>query len=252
MTEDNGDKITYLPRGLILAFGFLTRLPVPSLEGFKKEELSSSAIWFPLVGLCLGVLMILAAWLGLSANVWISSLLVLLIWVGVTGALHLDGVADLADALGAAHRDPERLLAVMKDPHTGTFGVVAIVMVLMIKLVSVAWLMESDTSWWAIVLIPAWARLGAVYWSQTLDALAEGSAEAFVWDVDSQMIWKWGAALALASWLLVSVGFMLMAIAALALWRVYLNWRLGGMSGDCLGAGIEYVECGILLMLAIF
>ncbi|MDQ7000349.1 MAG: adenosylcobinamide-GDP ribazoletransferase, partial [Mariprofundus sp.] len=60
-------------------------------------------------------------------------------------------------------------------------------------------------------------------------------------------IWLWGCGLFIVSWMAVSLLFVLTAIAALLLWRAFLQWRLGGMSGDCLGAGIEYCECAMLL-----
>jgi len=241
-----------MPRGLILAFGFLTRIPMPALADFKQEELSSSAIWFPLVGLSIGLLLILVALLGITASPWIAALLVVLLWLGISGGLHLDGAADLADGLGASHRDPERLLAVMKDPHTGAFGVMAIVAILLTKLVTVAWIVESpDIDLWVLLLIPAWARLGAIFWSQTLEPLAAGSGEAFVWQVDAKIYWIWSAALFLLSLIFVSFMFALAAVGALLLWRSYLKWRLSGMSGDCLGAGIEYCECLMLLAIGL-
>jgi len=237
-----------MPRGLILAFGFLTRLPMPHLVAFREDELSSSAIWFPLVGLSVGLLLCMTALLGGGTNHWLAALLVLLVWIGITGALHLDGAADMADGLGAAHRDPERLLAVMKDPHTGTFGVVAIVTILLTKLVAVAWIVESpDIDLWALLLIPAWARLGVIFWSHSLDAIAAGSAERFKWEIAEQSIWLWGGGLFIFTIFVVSMWFAIAALSALLLWRAYLKKRLGGMSGDCLGAGIEYCECALLL-----
>jgi adenosylcobinamide-GDP ribazoletransferase len=235
-------------RGLILAFTFLTRLPMPKLDTYEDKELSSSAVWFPLVGLTIGLLLVLAAYVGMGTNPWLAALLVVLVWTGISGALHLDGAADLADALGAAHRDPERFHAVMKDPHIGTFGVIAIVSILITKLVAVAWVVQStEINPWALVLIPAWARLGAIYWSQTLDAIAPGSGERFKWAVSERVLWSWGGLLFLCSWVAVSFLFAFAAIAALLLWRAYLKRRLSGMTGDCLGAGIEYCECFMLL-----
>ncbi|ATX82833.1 cobalamin-5'-phosphate synthase [Mariprofundus ferrinatatus] len=235
-----------MPRGLILAFGFLTRIPMPSLSGFRDEELSSSAIWFPLVGLTLGLLLVLAT--AAVSNAWLASLVALLVWIIITGGLHLDGASDLADALGAAHRDPERLLAVMKDPHTGSFGVVAIASILITKLVTMATLFEASANHlWPLLLIPAWARFGAIFWSQTLDAIAPGSGERFKWDLPESTLWGWGVVLFLATWLSMSLLFALACIAVLLLWRSFLTWRLGGMNGDCLGAGIEYSECLMLL-----
>lgn len=239
-------------RGLILALGFLTRLPMPELADFKQQELSSSAIWFPLVGLFIGLLLIAAAMLGLNANHWLAALLVVLAWTGISGALHLDGAADLADALGAAHRDPERFHAVMKDPHTGSFGVVAIVTILLTKLVAVAWIVESaNIDLWVLLLIPAWARLGVIFWSQTLDPLAPGSGESFAWQLPENVLWIWGTLLFVLSLLTVSLLFAAAAVISLLLWRTYLKWRLGGMSGDCLGAGIEYCECAMLLVVGL-
>lgn len=235
-------------RGLILAFQFLTRLPMPELADFEKEKLSSSAIWFPLVGLTIGLLLLLAALLGMNANHWLAALLVVLAWIGISGALHLDGAADLADALGATHRDPERFLAVIKDPHTGSFGVVAIVAILITKLVTVAWIVEStEIDLWTLLLIPAWARLGAIFWSQTLDPLAPGSGESFAWQLPENTLWIWGVLLFALTLFTVSLLFAVAAVISLLLWRFYLKWRLNGMTGDCLGAGIEYCECVMLL-----
>jgi len=240
------------PRGLILAFQFLTRIPMPRLRDFKQQELSSAAIWFPLVGLCIGLLLVLIAHLGDKASPMMAGLLVMLLWLGISGGLHLDGAADLADGLGASHRDPERLLAVMKDPHSGAFGVMAIIAVLLTKLVSVAWIVESPAiDLWALLLIPAWARLGAVFWSQTLKPLAAGSGEAFVWQVNANIYQIWGVILFLLSLFFVSLSFALTALLSLLLWRAYLKWRLNGMSGDRLGAGIEYCECFMLLAIGL-
>jgi len=98
----------------------------------------------------------------------------------VTGGLHLDGLADVADALGAAHRDRSRLLAVMKDPHLGSFGVLTLIAAVSGKLVLLM-LVAKQHHEWALLLVPAWARLGVLAW-QTLPPLtANGLAEAFTW-----------------------------------------------------------------------
>lgn len=234
-------------RGLILAFGFLTRLPMPAVDGFHEQELSSSARWFPLVGLAIGILLLMAALIGTTANPWLASLFVLLAWTAITGGLHLDGASDLADGLGASHSDPERLYTVMKDPHTGSFGVITIALILICKLVTVAWLVESTTSLWILLLIPAWARLGALYWSHSLDAIAAGSGERFKWNISEKPLWLWGISLLLLTWLSTSLLLAIACAISLLIWRSYLKWRLGGMSGDCLGAGIEYSECLMLI-----
>jgi len=208
-------------------------------------------VWFPLVGLSLGLLLVVAGVLGEYANEWVAALLVVLMWVAVTGALHLDGAADLADALGASHasaeEDSERFLSVLKDPHVGSFAVVALLAILLSKLVAVAYLLESGTSFWFLLLIPAWARLGSVYWGQTVQALAAGHGESFSTQTVHAYVWFWGLALFVLSLIFVSFWFAVVSMVSLFLWGVFLQRRIGGMNGDCLGAGIEYCECAMLL-----
>jgi len=236
-------------KGVLLAFGFLTRLPLPNVTDFKQSEMSAAAVWFPLVGLVIGLLLALAAWVGLHNHHWIAALLVVLVWIGVTGELHLDGLADLADALGAAHRDPGRFYDVMKDPHIGAFGVIALIAVLMTKLVAIFVLLESQGSpLWVLLFIPAWARFGAMCWLQTLPAIAPGSSERFAGQSSAYAIWGWGLLLFILSWMAVGFLFSVCCLLCLWLWRAYLQWRLHGMTGDCLGAGIEVCESCMLLL----
>src|SRR5581483_11902098 len=95
-----------LPRGLRLATQFLTRVPVPAVDDFSTDELSRSAAWFPFVGSVLGALVAAVVFVCSHRSVSLGAVLGLIAWVWLTGALHLDGLADLSDALAAAHRDP--------------------------------------------------------------------------------------------------------------------------------------------------
>ena len=122
-------------------------------------------------------------------DVWLAAWLGLLWAVAVTGGLHLDGLGDVADALGAAHRDPQRLLAVMKDPHLGSFGVLTLIVAVSGKLVLLM-LLAKQQDWSALLLIPAWARWGIYHW-QTLPPLSQGMAERFSWQTPklARLIW---------------------------------------------------------------
>ena len=231
-------------RGLILAIQFLTRLPTPALTDYKPEELARSAIWFPLVGLLLGALIAAAVWLGTQVDPWLGALLGLLAWVGLTGALHLDGLADLADALGAAHGDKNRLLTVLADPHLGVFGVTALVTQLLCKLVLLM-LLAKAALFWPLLLIPAWARLGTLIWAR-LPSIKPGLGERFAWNIGLPGIGLWLLLLVAAS---VAAPALLLAPLLLLGWRARLRARLGGMTGDALGAGVEWVETGLLLAL---
>ncbi|RMC97194.1 adenosylcobinamide-GDP ribazoletransferase [Aquitalea palustris] len=236
-------------QSLILAIQFLTRLPTPQLRSFHPEWLAASARWFAPVGLLLGSLLWLAMWLGAQYDPWLAALLGLLLWIGVTGGLHLDGLADLTDAMGAAHRSRERFFEVLKDPHVGSFGVIALISALISKLVLLMLLARQPAQLAGLLLVPAWARLFALFWSATLPALAPGSGERFAW----QPQWRVQAIsllalLALSVWLAPA---LLLAPLAGLLWRSWLQRKLGGMTGDCLGAGIEVCEILLLGLLLI-
>lgn len=228
-------------RGLILAIQFLTRLPTPALAGFQPGELARSVVWFPLVGVLVGLAVAAGVWLGSRFDPWLGGLFGLAIWVAGTGALHLDGLADLADALGASHRDPNRLLAVLADPHVGVFGMVAVLMQLLAKLVLLMLAARLEL-FWLLVLIPAWARLGVLGWSR-LPALKPGMGERYAWQAAAWIPWAWLLALSAVSLI---YPILLAAPLALLAWHLFLKFRLGGMTGDALGAGVEVTE-GLLL-----
>jgi adenosylcobinamide-GDP ribazoletransferase len=241
-------------RGLILAVQFLTRLPTPQVRDFQSADLARAAVWFPLVGLLVGALVVSALWLGARVDPWLGALLALLVWVWVTGALHLDGLCDLADALGAAHGDRSRLLKVLEDPHVGAFGVVALGLQLLSKLVLLM-LAAKFALYWPVILVPAWARLGTLVWAR-LPALKSGlgaslnpaERERFAWQTPGWTVVLWGALLLPAT--LVFPGLLAAPLLILA-WRAFLLRRLGGMTGDALGAGVEWLESGLMLVLAL-
>lgn len=244
-------------RRAVLAMQFLTRLPTPQVTDFNPEDLSRASAWFPAVGLLIGVLLAAVLTGGTFAEPWAGAALALAFWVWVTGGLHLDGLGDLADARGAAHRDPARFHAVMKDPHIGTFGVLALIVQLAIKLVFLMLLAEAG-EFWALIVICAAARLGPLYWSAFLPVLKPpgegdaGSGERFSWAVERGAMIFWSVALLAAAFLQPA---LLLAPLGLFVWWGYLNYVIGGQTGDCLGAGIEFAEsfalAGIVLVLLI-
>jgi adenosylcobinamide-GDP ribazoletransferase len=215
---------------------------------YSPEELSASAPWFPLIGAIIGGMVAVVFLLCARWNVAIAAALSLLAWVCVTGALHLDGLADLADALAAAHRDPQRFFTVLADPHVGAFGVVSIVLALMVK--GSAMTQLSSATLGALPLVPAWARLGALAWSYWLKPLKPGHGERFAWNLHSGWIVFWVLLLLSASAALAPI--LCIAPLVIAAWGTWLHFRLGGATGDCLGAGIEVTETVLLVALCGF
>jgi adenosylcobinamide-GDP ribazoletransferase len=237
-------------KGFILAVQFLTRLPTPRIAA-TGEAFARSMRWFPLVGLVIGALVTGAAWLGRN-DAWLGALAALVVWVGVTGALHLDGLADLADASGAAHKSAEghreRLLAVLADPHVGSFGVVAIALQLIAKLV----LLQSvvaGASWVPLLVIPFAARIGPLAWTRWMPSLHDGLASRFRAVIRPVDIALWTIALIAVAWLWPPI---LITPIVLLGWGVYLHRAIGGISGDGHGAGIEVTETVSLIAAVIW
>jgi adenosylcobinamide-GDP ribazoletransferase len=234
-------------RGLRLAMQFLTRIPVPGVADFSPVDLSRSAAWFPVVGLVVGALVALVTFaLGHRSHA-LAAVVGVVAWVWLTGAMHLDGLADLADALGASHRDPQRFLAVLADPHVGTFGIVSIVLVLMLKVAALA--LVPVNALWGVPLILAWARLGTLAWSRWLPPLKPGHGERFSWQLSNGWVVFWAVVLLGASVWVAPV--LCVAPLVIGAWGVWLKVRLGGVTGDCLGAGVEVTEVALMVLLAL-
>ncbi len=229
-------------KGLIVAIQFLTRLPTPRLT-VSDSEFAASMRWFPAVGVIVGAIVATAAWGGAWIDPWLGALAGVALWVLVTGALHLDGLSDVADACGAAHKDRTRMLATMADPHVGSFAVVTIALQLVAKIVLLHGLIEVR----AFVLIASTAfaaRIGPLLWSRWLPDLHHGLASRFRAIVRPVDLALWAALLGIAAWISPA---LLVTPAVLAGWGLWLRAKLGGISGDGHGAGIELTESGLLL-----
>ena len=233
-----------MPHGLIIALQFLTRLPTPRLA--SEEPLARGALYVPLVGLLLGALLALAVWTGSQIGPWIGALAGLILWIWATGGIHLDGLGDVADALAAAHKRPERFREVLADPHAGSFAVIAIALQIATKLVLLAALAER-AGFAALLLVPAWARWGALVWSWVVPPLKEGLARAFAGGAGGLAIGLWGTALVGASLWVAPLLASAVLVVALGAW--YGRRHLPGVNGDCLGAGVEVSESLLLVIL---
>ncbi|MBA4751120.1 MAG: adenosylcobinamide-GDP ribazoletransferase [Sphingopyxis sp.] len=237
-------------KGLIVAIQFLTRLPTPRIT-VSGDEFAASMRWFPAVGLIVGALVAGAGWVGATIDPWTGALCALVVWIAVTGALHLDGLGDIADASGAAHKDRERLLTVLGDPHAGSFAVVAVALQLIAKLVLLHALLDRQ-AFAAVAMIPFAARIGPLIWSRALPDLHAGLGSRFRHAVRPLDFAIWSLALVAAAWLSPS---LLVTPLIFLLWGAWLRRKIGGISGDGHGAGIEIAESLLLaaaLLLAHF
>ncbi len=226
----------------LVAVQFLTRLPTPRIAS-DEADFAASIRWFPAVGLLIGSIVAGGGWAGSRIDPWTGALSALALWILVTGALHLDGLADIADGCGAAHGDRNRLLAAMTDPHVGSFGVVAIVLQCLAKLVLLHALI-AQVVFVPLILIPFAARIGPLAWARWLPALHAGLGTRFSDAVSIGSLAGWLVLLAAGA---VVAPALLTAPLLIGAWAFWLRRAIGGISGDGHGAGIELVETGLLI-----
>jgi adenosylcobinamide-GDP ribazoletransferase len=239
-------------RAFAAAVTLLTRAPIGSRVQLDETDLARSLAWLPLVGTALGGVLALAA-RGLEGRLDDGPAAVLLVagWALATGAIHLDGLADSADALGAGDRD--RRLAIMRDSQIGSFGALALVLVLALKIALVAAVLARGHHLW-LIAIPATGRMAASALSAALPyARSEGTGAALV--SGGRRFERLSVALATALVVALACARLrgLLAVAAAALVALAVGRlavrRLGGVTGDVLGAAIELAECAALLAL---
>ena len=234
-------------KSAILALQFMTRLPLPSIAA-TPEDFGRAIRWFPLAGAVVGAGIVAAGWLGVQRDPALGAILAVATWVGLTGALHLDGLGDMADAAGAAHGDPKRVREVLADPHLGSFGVTAIALQILAKFV-LAGLVLKAGMFAALALVPILARIGPIVWARWLPPLHEGLGTMFRQGATLPVPMVW-----LLAWCLCAMAIaplLLVAVPVLGLWPLWLRARIGGISGDGHGAGIELVETAALLALVL-
>lgn len=234
------------------AVSFLTRVPVGRIVDLDGGDVARGSILFPLVGAGVGALAGGAGWLGSQV---LPSFVAAALAVGmaaiVTGAMHLDALADTADALGARSRD--EALEIMRDSRIGSFGAVALGLDLIVKVACVAALLDRGHVVAALVAAGALSRAISPPLAAVLPYPRAGGGPGSV--LTGRMSWLaatvaaiLGAAISVLAWWPAGAWLALAAAGVavtLALW--YSRW-LGGATGDCLGAATELCETLVLVV----
>lgn len=236
-----------------IALQFLTRLPVTLAGMPTPEQIGRSLLFYPLVGLLIGLLLLSAQQLLGDSAVLLQAALLLTLWVGISGGLHLDGLADSADAWVGGFGDKQRTLAIMKDPRSGPIAVVVLVLLLLLKFAALVALLESGSGL-LLVLVPWLARcLLPLLFLTTSYVRAGGLGQALAEHLPRQQLpWVLAAnavAMLLFGW---PALFALLVAGMVFIWlRVLMLKRLGGTTGDTAGALLELAECAVLVALAL-
>jgi adenosylcobinamide-GDP ribazoletransferase len=234
-------------RNLRIAFGLMTILPVKLPDDWSAGDSGRAAVWYPFVGLIIGVLTWLA-WKGamLVFPSLIAGVIALILWVLLTGGLHLDGLVDCCDGL-LASASVERRLDIMKDPHVGAFGVIGLILILFLKAATLASL-NPDSSL-ATLLSASLARWCILPAGLLPLARPSGMGADFVLGFRRLFI-AWGAIIPLIVAILLGARGILAALvggstAGLIFW--FAKSRIGGVTGDVFGMVIEVTETIVLL-----
>ncbi len=235
------------------AVQFLTRLPTPHLAHDDEALAGRSALYFPLVGLLIGLLLWLLAALTDAATPGVQAALVLALWVGLSGGLHLDGLGDSADAwLGGGDR--QRSLDIMKDPRAGAAAVIAIALLLIVKFAALEALLANGHAIW-LILAPLLGRASALaLFLTTPCARTDGFGAILARHLPRRTAWwvVFAAALLPLPMLGLAGLWLLLALLALGLGlRRLMLKRLGGSTGDTAGAQVEFSEAVVLLVLGL-
>ncbi|MDD1138244.1 adenosylcobinamide-GDP ribazoletransferase [Pseudomonas sp. TNT2022 ID233] len=240
---------------LWIALQFLSSLPI-RLQGMPApEQLGRSLLFYPLVGLLFGVILWALNIALAGAPLLLHAALLLTVWVLLSGALHLDGLADSADAWLGGFGDRERTLTIMKDPRSGPIAIVTLVLVLLLKFAALLALIEQQQGM-VLIIVPLIGRAALLgLFLTTTYVRAGGLGQALADHLPRKTGWQVLAVSAAVC--VVIAGFN--AVVALLLAVVVFIWlrhlmvrRLGGTTGDTAGALLELLEMSVLVGLALF
>jgi len=238
----------------LAAVRFLTIIPLPGRREVSPEEVGRSIVYFPLVGVIIGLILVGLNWLlGLFLPSALVTVLLVVSLVVISGALHLDGFVDTCDGIGG-HKTVEERWRVMQDSRAGGFGIIGVCCLLLVKYVSMSgvpdsWLMQT------LVLMPVVSRWAMVYAVFAYSyAKPSGLGKVFKQGASWQrFVIATFITLAVAVILAQLTGFVIM----LAIWVIviamaaYLKGKFGGLTGDTYGAINEVAEVCVLILVCL-
>ena len=237
-------------KSFLIALQFLTRIPIKFQKTPTNEQTAKSLLAYPLVGLVIGFVLAISYLTLLETSPFLRSALILTVWVVITGALHLDGLADSADALVGGFGDKNKTLAIMKDPNCGPVGVISLLLILLLKFSALTSL--SEQNFILLLLAPALARTTLLWSFLSMPYVRkEGLGQSF-----SQFLsYKKTVGVLVISALFTLFFFhwlglviLLAVLTVLHLLKSIQMKRIDGMTGDTLGAQVEIIEVIVLIV----
>ena len=246
---------------LLIAIQFLSSLPVGHLPMPKDKDVGTSLMFYPLVGALLGgILSALAFGLMQVFGSSLSAALLLSAWVVLTGALHLDGLADCADAWMGGLGSKKRTLELMKDPTSGPIAIATVILVMLVKYTALEALLSHAIAQQGYYLVLVWplmlSRVGAtLLFATTPYARKNGLGKAVSEHLSTNVVWAVCCVVLVIACLVLRWHVVTIFVAGIAVF-IYLRHlmlsRINGCTGDTAGALIELSEVAILLACVVY
>ena len=239
---------------ILLALQFLTIIPI-KIAKVDDKSIARSLIYYPLIGLLLGAILVagLALLLVLNFLMMPVSIILVVLLIIFTGGLHLDGLSDTFDAL-LSRKPREEMLQIMRDSHAGVLGIVAVICVILLKIAILSSLsLASMTAGLLLMCVSSrWSMVFSIFLFSY--ARKDGKAKVFTEGITPRIfIFATIIGLACAGLIAKFGGIFVFGISALGAYVIgkFVSRKLGGITGDTLGAANEITEVVVLLCICI-
>ncbi|WP_432401708.1 adenosylcobinamide-GDP ribazoletransferase [Wukongibacter sp. M2B1] len=232
----------------VLMLQFLTRIPININLQVDEEDFFEGIIYFPLVGLIVGMFVVSSYYVGLKiSGTLLGAVFAVVTEIFITGGLHLDGLADSFDGI-YSNRPKDQILEIMKDSRLGTNGALALFVLLLLKVVLINDLVIPNV-YPILLLMPVFSRLNVVFVSRIAKpARKQGMGNLFIGRVKTRQLITAIIIALIPSLLFIKIIPAIGALLVFALWYVrHITNKIDGMTGDTLGALCELSELVFLL-----
>ncbi|MCH7385772.1 adenosylcobinamide-GDP ribazoletransferase [Acinetobacter modestus] len=232
-----------------IALQFLTVLPIELKTMPSAKQNGQAILFYPFVGLLIGLILFASSLVLVKLPILLIASIILVLWIWLTGGLHLDGLADTADAWVGGFGDPERTLKIMKDPSCGPIGVLSLVVVCLLKFAALYVLLEQHLNTF-LILVPMLGRSVPLFLFLTTAYVRDKGLGRSITDfIPKKLTWIVFVItitlLCVFKWLGLSA-FIIFFILLFYLRALFIK-RIGGITGDTVGAAIELIETGLIL-----
>ncbi|MCM1958980.1 adenosylcobinamide-GDP ribazoletransferase [Acinetobacter modestus] len=232
-----------------IALQFLTVLPIELKTMPSAKQNGQAILFYPFVGFLIGLLLFGVSLILVKLPILLIASIILVLWIWLTGGLHLDGLADTADAWVGGFGDPERTLRIMKDPSCGPIGVLSLIVVCLLKFAALYVLLEQHLNTF-LILVPMLGRSVPLFLFLTTPYVRDKGLGRSITDfIPKKLTWTVFVItitlLCVFKWL--GLVTFICFIAVLFFLRALFIKRIGGITGDTVGAAIELIETGLML-----